>query len=280
MLISYAIRENSSAENLADIYVSEIVSRHGVPVTVISDRDVRFTSRFWGKFHEDLGTRLQFSTAFHPQTDGQSERTIQTLEDMLRACVLDFGGSWDTFLPLAEFSYNNSFHASIGMPPYEMLYGRKCRTPICWGEVGQRELGSTEIVQKTTESIQLIRDRLRTAQSRQKSYADKRRSALEFEVGDDVLLKVSPWKGVIRFRKRGKLGPRFIGPFKVIARVGMVSYRLELPPELSQIHNTFHVSQLRKCLADESAHVPIDDIQVDERLNYVERLTTILERKT
>lgn len=275
-----AIRESSSSEKLADIYVREVVSRHGVPVTVISDRDVRFTSRFWGKFHEDLGTRLQFSTAFHPQTDGQSERTIQTLEDMLRACVLDFGGSWDTYLPLAEFSYNNSFHASIGMPPYEMLYGRRCRTPICWGEVGQRELGSTELVQKTTESIQLIRDRLRAAQSRQKSYADKRRSNLEFSVGDSVLLKVSPWKGVIRFRKRGKLGPRFIGPFKIIARVGKVAYRLELPPELSQIHNTFHVSQLRKCLADESAHIPIDDIQVDERLNYVERPIAILERKT
>ncbi|KAJ9556252.1 LOW QUALITY PROTEIN: hypothetical protein OSB04_010866 [Centaurea solstitialis] len=275
-----AIRESSSAEALADIYVKEIVARHGVPVTIISDRDVRFTSRFWGKFHEDLGTRLQFSTAFHPQTDGQSERTIQTLEDMLRACVLDFGGSWDTYLPLAEFSYNNSFHASIGMPPYEMLYGRRCRTPICWGEVGQRELGSTEIVQKTTESIEMIRERLRTAQSRQKSYADRRRSDLEFQVGDKVLLKVSPWKGVIRFRKRGKLGPRFIGPFKVIARVGKVAYRLELPPELNQIHDTFHVSQLRKCLADETAHVPIDDIQVDERLNYIERPIAILERKT
>ena len=275
-----AIRESFSSEKLAEIYVSEVVSRHGVPVSVISDRDARFTSRFWGKFHEDLGTRLQFSTAFHPQTDGQSERTIQTLEDMLRACVLDFGGSWDTYLPLAEFSYNNSFHASIGMPPYEMLYGMRCRTPICWGEVGQRELGSTEIVQKTTESIQMIRDRLRTAQSRQKSYADKRRSDLEFNVGDSVLLKVSPWKGVIRFRKRGKLGPRFIGPFKIVARIGKVAYRLELPPELSQIHNTFHVSQLRKCLADESTHVPIDDIQVDERLNYVERPIAILERKT
>ncbi|KAJ9541670.1 hypothetical protein OSB04_028176 [Centaurea solstitialis] len=275
-----AIRESSSAEALADIYVKEIVARHGVPVTIISDRDVRFTSRFWGKFHEDLGTRLQFSTAFHPQTDGQSERTIQTLEDMLRACVLDFGGSWDTYLPLAEFSYNNSFHASIGMPPYEMLYGRRCRTPICWGEVGQRELGSTEIVQKTTESIEMIRERLRTAQSRQKSYADRRRSDLEFQVGDKVLLKVSPWKGVIRFRKRGKLGPRFIGPFKVIARVGKVAYRLELPPELNQIHDTFHVSQLRKCLADEATHVPIDDIQVDERLNYIERPIAILERKT
>ncbi|KAJ9546782.1 hypothetical protein OSB04_019325 [Centaurea solstitialis] len=256
-----AINESSSSEKLADIYVKEIVARHGVPVTIISDRDVRFTSRFWSKFHEDLGTKLQLSTAFHPQTDGQSERTIKTLEDMLRACVLDFGGSWDTYLPLAEFSYNNSYHASIGMPPYEMLYGRRCRTP-------------------TTESIELIRERLKTAQSRQKSYADKRRSDLEFSVGDDVLLKVSPWKGVIRFRKRGKLGPRFIGPFKVIARVGKVAYRLELPPELSQIHNTFHVSQLRKCLADEAAHISIDDIQVDERLNYVERPIAVLERKT
>ncbi|KAI3522357.1 hypothetical protein L1887_00076 [Cichorium endivia] len=250
-----AIQETSTSEKLADIYVKEVVSRHGVPISVISDRDTRFTSRFWKKFHEDLGTKLKFSTAFHPQTDGQSERTIQTLEDMLRACVLDFGGSWDTYLPLAEFSYNNSYHASIGVPPYEMLYGRKCRTPICWGEVGQRVLGSTEIVQKTTEYIQRIRERLQVAQSRQKSYADKRRSNLEFQVGDYVLLKVSPWKGVIRFRKRGKLGPRYIGPYKIIAR-------------------------LRKCLADETALVPLDDIQVDERLNYVEKPIAILERKT
>ena len=148
---------------------------------------------------------------------------------MLRACVLDFGGSWDTYLPLEEFSYNNSHHSSIGMPPFELLYGRRCRTPICWGEVGQRVMGSTEIVLQTTEQIQQVRQRLLTAQSRQKIYADRRRSKLEFQVGDFVLLKVSPWKGVIRFRKRGKLGPRYIGPFRVIARVGRVAYRLELP---------------------------------------------------
>ena len=255
-----AISESSSAEKLAEIYVREVVSRHGVPISIVSDRDVRFTSRFWKKFHEELGTRLHFSTAYHPQTDGQSERTIQTLEDMLRACVLDFGGSWDAYLPLAEFSYNNSHHSSIGMPPFELLYGRRCRTPICWGEVGQRVMGSTEIVLQTTEQIQQVRQRLLTAQSRQKSYADRRRSELEFQVGDFVLLKVSPWKGVIRFRKRGKLGPRYIGPFRVIARVGWVAYRLELPAELGQIHDTFHVSQLRKCIADESAVVPLEDI--------------------
>ena len=170
-------------------------------------------------------------------------------------------------------------HSSIGVSSYELLHGRKCRTPICWGEVGQRVLGSTEIVLKTMEMVQMVRERLITAQSRQKSYADKRRSDLEFQVGDYVLLKVSPWKGVIRFRKWGKLGPRYIGPYQVIARIGKVAYRLELPEELSLIHDTFHVSQLRKCIVDETAVVPLEDIQIDERLNYVEKPIAILERK-
>ena len=186
------IQESISAEKLTDIYIREVVARNEVQVSIVSYRDVQFTSRFWKKFHEELGNHLHFSTTFHPQTDGQSERTIQTLEDMLRACVLDFGGSWDTYLPLAEFSYNNSYHASIDRPPFEMLYGRKCRTPICWGEVGHRVMGSTEVVLKTTELIQQVRNRLQTAQSRQKSYADRRWSDLEFQVGDMVLLKVSP----------------------------------------------------------------------------------------
>ena len=181
---------------------------------------------------------------------------------------------------MAEFSYNNSYHASIDRPPFEMLYGRKCRTPICWGEVGQRVIGSTEVVLKTTEMIQQVRSRLQTARIRQKRYADKRRSDLEFQVGDMVLLKVSPWKGVIRFSKRGKLGPRYIGQFRVVARVGKVAYRLDLPAELSQIHNTFHVSQLRKCLVDDTAVVPLEDIQVDGSLNYIERPVAILDRKS
>ncbi|KAD6119725.1 hypothetical protein E3N88_10996 [Mikania micrantha] len=164
---------------------------------------------------EELGTKLLLSTAYHPQTDGQSERTIQTLEDMLRACIIDFGGSWDDYLPLAEFSYNNSYHSSLGMPPYEMLYGRKCRTPVCWDEVGQREIAEKEVIKVTNAKIDQIRAHLKAAQDRQKSYADKRRRPIEFQVGDYVLLKVSPWKGVIRFRKRGKLSPRFIGPFRI-----------------------------------------------------------------
>ncbi|KAK1432009.1 hypothetical protein QVD17_08873 [Tagetes erecta] len=273
------IREAYSSERMAEEYINEVVSRHGVPVSIVSDRDTRFTSRFWRKFQCEMGTKLLISTAYHPQTDGQSERTIQTLEDMLRACIIDFGGSWDKYLPLAEFSYNNSYHSSIKMPPFEMLYGRKCRTPVCWGEVGQRELENKEVVEVTNEKIDQIRAHLKAAQDRQKSYADKRRRPIEFQEGDYVMLKVSPWKGVIRFRKRGKLSPRFIGPFKIIDRVGKVAYRLELPEELNGIHNTFHVSYLRKCLADETACVPLNDIEVDEKLNYVEKPVAILDRK-
>ncbi|KAI3805573.1 hypothetical protein L1987_28084 [Smallanthus sonchifolius] len=273
------ICETYSLERLAETFIKEIVSRHGVPVSIVSDRDTRFTSRFWKKFHEEMETKLLISLTYHPQTDGQSERTIQTLEDMLRACIIDFGGSWDSHLPSVEFSYNNNYHASIGMPPYEMLYGRRCRTPICWGEVGQKELGSKEIVQATGVKLDQIKTRLKAAQDRQKSYADKRQRPIEFQVGDYVLLKLSPWKGIIRFRKRGKLSPRFIGPFKILSRVGKVAYRLELPEELSGIHSTLHVSHLRKCLADETSHVPLNDIEVDERLNYVEKPVAILDWK-
>ncbi|GJV86010.1 putative reverse transcriptase domain-containing protein [Tanacetum coccineum] len=175
-----------------------------------------------------LGTNLDMSTAYRPQTDGQSERTIQTLEDMLRACVIDFGNSWDRHLPLVEFSYNNSYHASIKAAPYEALYGRKCRSPVCWSEVGDSQLTGPELIRDTTEKIVQIKNRLLTARSRQKSYADRRLKPLEFEVGDMVLLKVSPWKGVVHFRKRGKLSPRYIGPFKIIARVGPVAYTLKV----------------------------------------------------
>ncbi|KAI3670567.1 hypothetical protein L1987_87905 [Smallanthus sonchifolius] len=250
-----------------------------MPLAIVSDRDTRFTSRFWKIFHEAMGTRLNISTAYHPQTDGQSERTIQTLEDMIRACIIDFGGSWDSHLPLAEFSYNNSHHTMIGMPPYEMLYGRRCRTPVCWGEIGQKELGSLEVVRETSERFDQIKARKKAAQDRQKSYADKRRRPIKFDVGDRVMLKVSPWKGIIRFRKRGKLSPRFVGPFRIMARVGEVAYRLDLPDELSGIHPTFRVSHLRKCLADESAHVPLADIEVDNSLNYIEEPVAILDKK-
>ncbi|GKA00310.1 putative reverse transcriptase domain-containing protein [Tanacetum coccineum] len=198
-----------------------------------------------------LGTNLDMSTAYHPQTDGQSERTIQTLEDMLRACAIDFGKGWVNHFPLVEFSYNNSYHASIKAVPFEALYGRKCRSPVCWTEVGEAQILSPELIQETTEKIIQIKQRMQAARDRQKSYADLKRKLMELQVGDKVMLKVSPWKGVVRFSKRGKLNPRYVGPFKVLEKVGEVAYKLELPEELSTVHNTFHVSNLKKCYADE-----------------------------
>ncbi|GJT72416.1 putative reverse transcriptase domain-containing protein [Tanacetum coccineum] len=174
---------------------------------------------WWPNMKADIATyvrmNLDMSTAYHPQTDGQNEGTIQTLEDMLRACVINFGSDWDKHLPLAEFSYNNSYHASIKAAPFEALYGRKCRSNGCWSEVGDTQLMGPELIRETTEMIVQIKNRLLAARSRQKSYADVRRKPLEFEVGDKIMLKVSPWKGVVRFGKRGKLSPRYIGPFKI-----------------------------------------------------------------
>ena len=218
------------------------------------------------------------STAYHPQSDGQSERTIQTLEDMLRACVIDFGGSWDTHLPLVEFSYNNSYHASIGCPPYEVLYGRKCRSPLAWHEVGDMQLIGPEIIVETTERVAQIKENLLKARDRQKKYADNRRKPLEFQVGNRVMLKVSPWKGVVRFIKRGKLAPRYVGPFEIVERIGAVAYRLKLPQELSNVHDVFHVSNLKKCLADETTYVPLNEIRVDSNLTFKEEPVEILER--
>ncbi|GKD14118.1 putative reverse transcriptase domain-containing protein, partial [Tanacetum coccineum] len=179
-----ATREDYSTERLAKLYIDEIVARHGVPVSIISDRDGRFTSRFWQTLQKVLGTRLDTSKAYHPQTDGQCECTIQTLDDMLRACVIDFGGNWDVYLPLTEFSYNNSYHSSIQCAPLKALYGRKCRSPVLWVEVGKSSFIGPELVQETTNKVVLIKEKLKATRDRQKSYVDNKRKPLEFKVGD------------------------------------------------------------------------------------------------
>ncbi|GJT11645.1 putative reverse transcriptase domain-containing protein [Tanacetum coccineum] len=234
------MNEKYKMEKLTRLYLKEIVCRHGVPVSIISDRDPRFASRFWRSLQKSLGTNLDMSTAYHPETDGQSERTIQTLEDMLRACVIDFGSGWDKHLPLAEFSYNNSYHASIKAAPFEALYGRKCRSLVCWSEVGDAQLTGPEMIRETTEMIVQIKNRLLAARSRQKSYADVRRKPLEFEVGNKVMLKVSPWKGVVQFGKHGKLSP---------------------------------------LLSDEVLIIPLDEIRIDEKLYFIEESIEIMDRE-
>ncbi|KAL0536800.1 hypothetical protein IC582_025762 [Cucumis melo] len=268
-----------TASKWAQLYMFEIVRLHGVPVSIVSDRDARFTSKFWKGLQTAMGTRLDFSTAFHPQTDGQTERLNQVLEDMLRACALEFPGSWDSHLHLMEFAYNNSYQATIGMAPFEALYGKCCRSPVCWDEVGEQRLMGPELVQSTNEAIQKIRSRMHTAQSRQKSYADVRRKDLEFEIGDKVFLKVAPMKGVLRFERKGKLSPPFVGPFEILERIGPVAYRLALPPSLSTVHDVFHVSMLRKYVPDPSHVVDYEPLEIDENLSYTEQPVEILARE-
>nr|GEV48780.1 hypothetical protein [Tanacetum cinerariifolium] len=223
------IREDYKTDKLGKIYINEIVARHGVPVSIILDRDGRFTSHLWQALQEALGTRLDMSTAYQPETAGQSERTIQTMEDMLRACVMDFGGSWDTHLPLVEFSYNNIYHTSTKCTPFETLYRWKCRSPMIWTEVEESQL-------------------------------------------------IGPELGVVRFGKKGKLAPRYVGPFKIVKRVGNEAYQLKLPLELSCVHDTFHVPNLKKFLAEPDVQVSLDEIEIDENLRFFEEPIDIMER--
>ncbi|GJS84914.1 putative reverse transcriptase domain-containing protein [Tanacetum coccineum] len=238
------MREDETLDKLTRQYLKEVVSKHGVLVSIISDRNGKFTSHFCKSFNKALGTRLDMSTAYHLETDGQSERTIQTLEDI--------------------------YHTSIKASPFEALYRHKCQSPICWAEVGDSQLTGPEIIHETTEKIVQIKSRIQATRDRQQIYADVRRKPLEFQVGDKAMLKVSPWKGVIRFGKRGKLNPRYIGPFKIIAKVGTVAYRLELPEKLNRVHSTFYVSNLKKCLAHKPFAIPLDEIQIDEKLHFIE----------
>ncbi|GJT43820.1 putative reverse transcriptase domain-containing protein [Tanacetum coccineum] len=259
-LLTYS--EDYKTEKIAKIYTNEIVARHG---------SVGYETRQW-------------STAYHPRygrtkaNDGQGTYLFRRWRICFELVLWNLVAIWDTHLPLIEFSYNNSYHTSIKCAPFEALYGRKCRSPVIWTEVGESQLIGPEIVQETTEKIVQIRERLKTARSRQKSYADKRRKPLEFQVGDRVLLKVSPWKGVVRFGKKGKLAPRYVGPFEIVEHVGPVAYRLKLPQELSCVHDTFHVSNLKKCLAEPDVQVPLDEIEIDENLRFVEEPIEIVER--
>nr|GFB22837.1 reverse transcriptase domain-containing protein [Tanacetum cinerariifolium] len=194
-------RETDSMETLTRLYIKEVVSWHGVSISIISNCDSHFTSKFWQSLQSALGTQLDMSIAYHPETDEQSERTIQALKDILRACVIDFRIGWEKHLLLVEFSYNNSYHASIKAAPFEALYGRKCRSPVCWDKVGDVQLTGPKVIHETTEKIVQIRQSLQAARDRQRSYANIRRKPLEFQVGDHVMLKAAPQKGVIHFGK-------------------------------------------------------------------------------
>ncbi|WVZ63974.1 LOW QUALITY PROTEIN: hypothetical protein U9M48_013561 [Paspalum notatum var. saurae] len=258
------------AKTYAEIYIAKIVCLHGVPQTITSDRGSLFVSRFWEQLQTALGTNLIHSLAYHPQTSGQVERI---LEDILRVCALTYSTKWDECLPLAEFAYNNSYQKSLDMAPFEALYGRTCRTPLNWSEPGERVTFGPDLVTQAEEQ------QLKRAQSRQKSYSDKRRRPLVFEKGDHVYLRVSPMKGVHRFGVKGKVAPRYIDPFKITEQCGPVAYRLELPPHLAAVHDVFHVSQLKKCLRVPEEVVDTSKIQIELDLTYEEHPIKILDQK-
>ncbi|GJR12163.1 putative reverse transcriptase domain-containing protein [Tanacetum coccineum] len=235
--MDFVTKLHKSSQGYDTIWVIEVVTRHGIPVSIICDRDPRFASNFWRSLQNALGTNLDMSTAYHLQTDRQSERTIQTLEDMLRACMIDFG------------------------------------------KVGEAQILGPELIQETTEKIVQIKQRTQAARDRQKSYADLKRKPMDFQVGDNVMIKVFPWKGVVHFGKRGKLNTRYVGPFKVIEKVRDVAYKLELPEDLSRVHNTFYVSNLKKGYADEPLDVLLDGLHLDDKLHFVEEPVEIIDRE-
>jgi hypothetical protein len=261
----------------AQLYIARILSLHGVPKTIVSDRGPQFVSKFWEDLHKSLGTKLLHSTTYHPQTSGQTEWVNQILEDMLRACVLEFPQKWDECLPLAEFSYNNSYQESIKMAPFEALYGRRCRTPLNWSEPGERWFFRPDMVKEVEEKVQWTIHSLKEAQARQKSYADKRHRPLYFQVKYYVYLKVSPMKGVTRFGVKGKLAPRYIGLFPILEQCGPVAYRLQLPETLSAVHNVFHVSQLKKCPQVPDRTIEVMDVTLEPELTYSEHPIRVLD---
>ncbi|CAN1128467.1 Transposon Tf2-9 polyprotein [Linum perenne] len=207
--------------------------------------------------------KLKFSTAYHPQMDGQSERMILTLEELLRSCAMEFQAPWG-LLPLVEFSYNNLYHSSLKSAPFEDLYGRNCRTPLCWDEKGARVLSGPQVVQETADRVKVIKNKLRAAQDRQKSYADGRARELNFDVGMKVFLKVSSWKGLMRFGKKGNLAPRYIGPNEILAKSGPVAYVLALPCELERIHNMFHFSMLKRYHGNPLHVIQPEEVEIEQ----------------
>ncbi|KAA3483549.1 DNA/RNA polymerases superfamily protein [Gossypium australe] len=251
------VRVDYSLDKLADLYVAEIVRLHGVPLSIISDRDPRFTLQFWKKLQEALGTKLSFSTAFHPQTDRQSERVIQILEHVLRCCILEIQGNWEKYLP----------------------YRHKCRTPLYWIELREKRIHGVDLIRETKEKVKVIRDCLKVASDRQKSYSNLKRKEIEFKVGDKVFLKVSYWRKVLRFGRKGKLSPRFIGPYEVTKRIGQGAYWLDLPPELEKIRDFFHVSMLHRYRSDPLHVIVPTEVEIQPDLTYGEEPVKILVRE-
>eukprot|EP00253_Pinus_taeda_P015903 PITA_15903 len=255
------VQSTYRAAQIAHIFMQNIFRLHGLPKNIISDRDVKFTSAFWKTLFVELGTQLSFSTAYHPQTDGQTERVNQMVEDMLRAYVMQQPTRWEDYLHLVEFAYNNGYHTSTQMSPFEVMYGRKCRTPTSWGGPEDKLSLGPEMLKEMEDMVKKVRVNLKAAQDRQKNFADRKRRFKEFQIGDHVYIRIQAKRSTLQWSGCAKLAPRYCGPFRILAWVGPVAYQLALPSHI-RVHNVFHVFVLKKYVYDPRHVIRWQEIQV------------------
>eukprot|EP00253_Pinus_taeda_P019019 PITA_19019 len=272
------VQSTYRATQIAHIFMQNIFRLHGLPKNIISDRDVKFTSTFWKTLFAELGTQLNFSTAYHPQTDGQTERVNQMIEDMLRAYVMQQPTKWEDYLHLVEFAYNNGYHTSTQMSPFEVMYGRKCRTPTSWGGLEDKLSLGPKMLKEMEDMVKRVRVNLKAAQDRQKNFADRKRRFKEFQIGDHVYIRIQAKRSTLQWSGCAKLAPRYCGPFQILARAGPVAYQLALPSHI-RVHNVFHVSVLKKYVYDPRHVIRWQEIQVELEGEVLVEPLSILDQR-
>jgi hypothetical protein len=261
------VKMTHTTTNIAEIYMREIDRLHGIPKAIVSDRETKFTSNLWRGLFKGFGTNLNFSTTYHPQSDGKTERVNQVIEDMLRMYVMDKPSKWEDYLHLVEFSYNNGYQNSLKMTPFEALYGRKCNTPVSWDNPTNRVVLRIEFLKDMEDQMVRIKKNLKAAQDRQKIYADKNKTTREFKVGEHVLLKVKPKKISLKLGSCKKLAARCFGPFEILDIIGPVAHMLSYPASMN-VHNVFHVSLLKKYVHDPNHVIDWHLIQVETKGDF------------
>jgi hypothetical protein len=272
------VKLTHKAANIVDIYLKEIARLHGIPKTIVSDRDPKFISKVWKGLFNGFGTNLNFSTAYHPELDGQIERMNQVIEDMLRMYVIDKPSKWEDYLHLVDFAYNNGYQASLKMSPFEALYGRKCNTPVSWDNPADRAVVGPNLLREMEEQMIKIKQNLKVSQDRQEIYVDKGRTHREFKVGDHVFFKVKANRSSLKLRNCSKLAACYCEPFEILERIGPVAYMIALPASMS-VHNVFHVSLLKKYIPNVNYVIDWNVIQVEQEGAFQVHLVCILDRK-